>query len=335
MMRAVVIHGFGKDGRIALGEMPSPVPGPDDLLIRIEAVAVNFVDQLVIDGAYQFLPDPPFSPGKLPAGMVMAVGGAVTGFKPGDRVLTMAEHGGYAERIAVPQSQCFVLPDSLSFIDAASMALAFDTAWFALVERARLQAGEWVLVLGATGAVGQAAVQLAKARNARVLAGISGPHRAAAARDAGADGLIDLSAENLRDDLRAQVHAQTGGEGVDIVIDPVGGDIFDAAIRALAWRGRLVVTGFAAGRIPTIKANYLLLKNIEVSGLQITDYRKRMPDRLAACMAEIFQLFEAGALRPLPSTTFALDAFADALRLIRERKADGRLILLPSLATPR
>ena len=176
-MRAVIVHAFGKNGRIALGERPAPVPGPDDLLIRIDAVAVNFVDLLVIDGAYQFLPDPPFSPGKMPAGTVSAIGGAVRGFKPGDRVLALAEQGGYAEMIAVPQSQCFHLPASLSCTDAASMALAFDTAWFALVERARLQPGDSVLVLGATGAVGHAAVHLAKAKGARVLAGISGPHR--------------------------------------------------------------------------------------------------------------------------------------------------------------
>jgi len=146
MMRAVVVHGFGADGGIALGERPAPVPGPDELLVRIEAVAVNFVDLLVIDGAYQFLPDPPFSPGKLPAGVVAAVGDTVTGFKLGDRVLTMAEHGGYAEQLAVPQSQCFRLPDALSCTDAASMALAFDTAWYALAERARLQAGDDVAV---------------------------------------------------------------------------------------------------------------------------------------------------------------------------------------------
>jgi len=330
MMRAVVVRGFGEDADIALGELPAPVPGPDDLLIRIEAVAVNFVDLLVIDGAYQFLPDLPFSPGKLPTGEVTAMGDAVTGFAVGDRVQTLAEYGGYAEQIAVPQSHCFALPESLSCIDAASMALSFDTAWFALIERARLQEGDSVLVLGATGAVGQAAVQLAKAKGARVLAGISGPHRAAAAREAGADGLIDLSVENLRDNLRAQVHAQTGGNGVDIILDPLGGDIFDAAIRALAWRGRLVVIGFAAGRIPTVKANYLLLKNIEVSGLQISDYRKRMPDRLAECYADIFALHEAGAVRPLSSTIFPLAAFADALRLIRERKAEGRILLLPN-----
>lgn len=328
-MRAVIVHAFGKDGEIALGERPLPVPGPDDLLIRIDAVAVNFVDLLVIDGAYQFLPDPPFSPGKMPAGTVTAIGNAVTGFAPGDRVLALAEQGGYAEMIAVSQSQCFHLPDSLSCTDAASMALAFDTAWFALIERARMQAGDKVLVLGATGAVGQAAIQLAKAKGARVLAGISGPHRAAAARDAGADGLIDLSAENLRDSLRGQIHAQTDGQGVDVVLDPLGGDIFDAAIRALAWRGRLVVIGFAAGRIPTLKANYLLLKNIEVSGLQISDYRKRMPDRMAECIGDIFTLYDAGALRPLPATTFALADFAEALELVRGRKADGRIVLLP------
>jgi NADPH:quinone reductase len=330
MMRAVVVNDFGEDGDIALAERPAPDLGPDDLLVRVEAVSVNFVDLLVIDGAYQFLPEPPFSPGKLPVGIVTAIGDAVTGFKQGDRVLAMVEHGGYAELVAAPQSQCFHLPDTLSFIDAASMALGFDTAWFALWERARLQPGETVLVLGATGAVGQAAMQLAKAKGARVLAGISGDHRSAAARAWGADGLIDLSAVNLHDDLRAQVYAQTGGQGVDVVLDPLGGEIFDAAIRALAWCGRLVVIGFAAGRIPTVKANYLLLKNIEVSGLQISDYRKRAPDRLKDCFDDIFSLYELGKLQPLPAQTFPLADFADALRRVRDRKADGRIVLLPN-----
>ncbi len=326
-MRAVVVHEFGPLETAAIGEFPTPVPGPHDVLLEIHATAANFVDLLVIAGQYQFLPDPPFVPGKLPAGVVAEVGSAVKALQPGDRVLAMAEQGGYGEFIAVPETQCYRLPDNMPFVDAAAMALAYDTAWFALRDRARYQAGDTVLVLGATGGVGLAAVQLAKAMGARVLAGVSSWDKADIARAAGADAVIDLSRSNLRESLRAQVFDVTGGRGADIVLDPLGADIFDAAIRAVAWRGRLVVIGFAAGRIPTVKANYLMLKNIEVSGLQISDYRRRMPGQMAACFAEIFALYEAGKVRPGPTTVVPIEEFATALADIRDRRARGRIVL--------
>jgi NADPH2:quinone reductase len=326
-MRAVIVREFGPLETAAIGEFPTPAPGPQDVLLEIHATAANFVDLLVIGGKYQFLPERPFVPGKLPAGVVAKVGAGVTTLKPGDRVLAMAEQGGYGEFVAVPAAQCFRLPDRMSFVDAASMSLAFDTAWFALRDRARLQAGDSVLVLGATGGVGLAAVQLAKAMGAKVLAGVSSKDKAAIAHEAGADAVIDLSAPDLRDSLRAQVYAVTDNRGADIVLDPLGGDIFDAALRAVAWRGRVVVIGFAAGRIPTIKANYLLLKNIEVSGLQVSDYRKRMPERMAACFKEIFALYDAGTVKPGPTTMVPIDQFATALADIRDRRARGRIVL--------
>ncbi len=215
----------------------------------------------------------------------------------------------------------------MSFVDAAAMALAYDTSWFALRDRARLGPGETVLVLGASGAVGLASIQLAKAMGARVLAGIASKDKEDIVRAAGADALIDLSRPDLRDSLRAQVYAVTDKKGADVVLDPLGGDIFDAALRALAWRGRLVVIGFAAGRIPTVKANYLLVKNIEVSGLQVSDYRKRMPEQMAACFREIFALFEAGTLKPAPIKTYPLEQVATALHDIEDRKARGRIVL--------
>jgi NADPH2:quinone reductase len=326
-MRAVIVREFGPLESLAIGEFPTPAPGPQDVLLEIHATAANFVDLLVIGGKYQFLPERPFVPGKLPAGVVAKVGTGVTTLKPGDRVLAMAEQGGYGEFVAVPAAQCFRLPDRMSFVDAASMSLAFDTAWFALRDRARLQAGDTVLVLGATGGVGLAAVQLAKAMGAKVLAGVSSKDKAAIAHEAGADAVIDLSAPDLRDSLRAQVYAVTDNRGADIVLDPLGGDIFDAALRAVAWRGRLVVIGFAAGHIPTLKANYLLLKNIEVSGLQVSDYRKRMPERMAACFKEIFALYEVGMVKPGPTTVVPIDKFATALADIRDRRARGRIVL--------
>ena len=326
-MRAVVVRDFGPLEDLALEEFPKPEPGPHDVLLEIHATAANFVDLLVIAGQYQFLPDPPFVPGKLPAGVVAAVGSAVKALKAGDRVLAMAEQGGYGEFIAVPESQCFRLPDKMSFVDAAAMALVYDTSWFALRDRARYQVGDTVLVLGATGGVGLAAVQLAKAMGAKVLAGVSSWDKADIARDAGADVVIDLARSPLYDSLREQVYEVTSNRGADIVLDPIGADVFDAAIRAVAWRGRYVVIGFAGGRIPTIRANYVLLKNIEITGLQISDYRKRMPGQMAACFQEIFGLYDAGKIKPAPTTILPIAQFATALADIRDRRARGRIVL--------
>jgi len=326
-MRAVVVNDFGPIEAARIGELPTPAPKAGEVLVEVRATAANFVDLLVISGKYQFLPERPFAPGKLPAGTVKAVGSGVHDLKPGDRVLAMAEHGGYAEFVALPESQCFRLPPSMSFVDAAAMALAYDTAWFALRDRARAQPGESVLVLGASGGVGLASLQLAGGMGLKVLAGIANKDKEDIVRAAGADAIIDLSRPDLRDSLREQVYAVTGKKGADIILDPLGGDIFDAAIRALAWRGRLVVIGFAAGRIPTIKANYLLVKNIEISGLQVSDYRKRLPEQMAACFKEIFALYEAGKLKPAPTKTYPLEQFAAALHDIEDRKARGRIVL--------
>jgi NADPH2:quinone reductase len=321
-----MVREFGPIAGLELATVADPQPGPSDVVVDVRAQAVNFVDLLVIGGTYQFLPERPFSPGKLPVGVITAVGSGVTGRAVGERVMTLAEHGGYAERIVVPAALCFVLPDDLPFVDAAAMSLAYDTAWFALRERARAAVGESVLVLGATGSVGIAAVQLAKAFGLRVLAGISSEASAETVRAAGADGIVDLSRASLRESVREQVYAQTEG-GVDIVLDPLGGEFFGAALRALAWCGRLVVIGFAGGEIPSVKANYLLLKNIEVSGLQISDYRKRRPDAMAACIVELFDLYRAGRIRPPHAHTYRLDDFATALIDLQERKTRGRLVL--------
>jgi len=215
----------------------------------------------------------------------------------------------------------------MSFTEAASLSLVYDTAWFALRERGRLAPGEGVLVLGASGGVGRAAVQLAHAMGARVLAGISRPERAADVQAAGADVVIELSARDLHDSLRKQVYAATEERGADVILDPLGGAIFEAAVRSLAWRGRLVVIGFAAGAIPSIKTNYLLLKNIEISGLQISDYRKRRPEQVAACFAEIFSLYQQGKLKPAPATIFLLEEAGAALAAVRDRKIAGRAVL--------
>lgn len=332
-MRAVVVDEFGSFEGLPIREVPDPVCGPGELLVEIHATAVNYVDMLLIGGRHQVRPPLPFIPGKGPAGIVREVGAETEGFNVGDRVVAMCEPGGgYAELISVPATQCHRLPDSMPFADAASMALVYDTAWFSLRERGRYQPGETVLALGGSGGVGLACIQLAKALGARALAGVSNPEKFDLARDAGADAIIDLSRPDRRDSLRAQVHDATDGHGADIVVDPLGGEIFDAAIRALAWCGRLIVIGFAAGGIPTLKTNYLLVKNIDVGGLQIGDYRKKAPHLTAACFEELFSLYAAGKIRPLPTTTLPLERFEDALRAVRDRTARGRIVLLQDRA---
>jgi NADPH2:quinone reductase len=332
-MRAVIVDEFGPFEAAAIREVPDPTPGPDEILVEIFATAANYVDILLIGGKHQSRPPLPFIPGKGPAGIVRATGGGVTGFAVGDRVVAMCEPGGgYAEMIAVPAAQCHRLPRSMPFADAASMALVYDTAWFSLCERGRYRTGETVLVLGASGGVGLAAIRLAKALGAHVLAGVSNPEKFDLALDAGADAIIDLGRPDRHDSLRAQVHAVTEGRGADIIIDPLGDAIFDAAIRALAWCGRLVVIGFAAGRIPVIKANYLLVKNIEVCGLQIGDYRKRRPDLTAKCFDALYSLYESGKIKPSPTTILPIVQYADALRAIRDRTARGRIVLVQDRA---
>ena len=329
-MKAIVIREFGGIENASLGDMPKPEPKASEVLLEIKATAVNFVDLVMMGGTYQFKPQLPFVPGKLPAGVVASVGAGVTAFKPGDRAIAMAEQGGFAEFVAMPENQCIKLPPSLPFDEAAAMSLIYDTAYFALRDRARIKAGESVLVLGATGGVGLAAVQLAKAFGATVLAGVSSKDKTDIVRAAGADHVIDLAAPDLKESLRAQVFDKAGKQGVDIVIDMLGGDYFDAAVRALAWCGRLVVIGFASGRIPSIKANYFLVKNIEVSGMQISDYRKRKPADMQACFKEIFALHAAGKLKQLETKVYPFAQFADAMKDIRDRKQRGRVVLSQS-----
>jgi NADPH:quinone reductase len=328
VMRAAVVREFGSVDQVVPDEFPAPVPAADQITVAVRAVPINYVDLLVIGAKYQFLPQLPFIPGKGPAGVVSAVGAAVSSFAIGDRVLAMVEQGGYAEQVVVSPNQCYRLPDAMSFVEAASMSLAYDTAWFALRDRARLRKGETVLILGGSGAVGLAAIQLAKAMGARVLAGISRAEKAAKVLQAGADATIDLSGEGLRETLRERVKAANSGEYADVVLDPLGGDVFDAALRALAWCGRLVVIGFASGRIPTVKVNYLLLKNIEVSGLQVSDYRKRRPEQVATCYAELFAWFEQGKLKPAETTLYPLGRVVEALTSVRDRTATGRPVLV-------
>lgn len=326
-MKAITIRRFGDPEGMTIEERPTPRIGPGQVLVSVKSIGVNYPDLLVIGGKYQVLPEPPFSPGKDAAGVVAAVGAGVEVCKPGDRVVCQLEHGAYAEEIAVPADQCFVLPDAMSFDEAAAMGLAYQTAHFALVERGMYREGETVLVNGAAGGVGLAAVQIAKGLGATVIAGVVGADQAAVARANGADHTVDLSMPDLRNALRDRIGELTGGHGVDVALDPVGGEVFAAALRAMAWRGRMVVIGFVSGTIPEIKVNYLLLKNIHVAGLQWSDYRDRTPDWVRRVQAELFALYHAGAVRPRVMRTFRFEEFADALALVREGRVAGKVVL--------
>lgn len=332
-MQAVLISQFDDLDAIEVAEVDRPEPAADEVLVGVAAVPVNFVDLVTMRGEYQFKPTLPYIPGKGPAGTVLAVGSEVSDLKVGDRVLAMAEYGGYAQACAVRADQVYLLPDELSFEDAAAMSLAFDTAWMALVDRARVARGDRVLILGASGAVGSAAVQLACALGARqVIAGVSSADRFEELKSLGADDYVDLSQEPLRETVRSRVADLTDGHGADVVIDMLGGDPFDGAVRAVAWRGRLVVVGFAAGRIPTLRMNYVLLKNIEVSGLQISDYRKRTPELMRRCYEQIFDFTVAGAITPPAYDARPLTRWRSAVEDLSNRATTARLLLQP---TPR
>lgn len=328
-MRAVVFDQFGPFDNARLADVARPAAGPGEIVIEVHAAPVNYVDLVVVAGKYQFSPPLPFTPGKGPAGIVVETGEGVDDFKVGDRVLAMAEAGGYAEYARAAVKDCYHIPEKLSFSQAGALSLAYDTAWFALTDRGRLREDETLLVLGSTGAVGRACMQIGRAMGARVIAAISSPARTEAALAGGADGVVDLAAEDLREDLRRQVFALTGGNGADVVVDMLGGDYFDAAIRAVAWRGRVVVVGFAAGRIPTLKVNYLMLKNMEVSGLQVSDYRKRRPDMLQECYRDLFAMYERGLIDPGGVVELPLSRFAEAMRMVEQRSTLDRVVLTP------
>jgi NADPH2:quinone reductase len=329
-MKAILVHELGSVDNGKLVEISDPTPGPGEVLIEVHAAPVNYVDIVQITGKYQFKPNLPYTPGKGPAGIVRGLGEGVTGFAIGDRVIGMNEHSGFAQLIVVAQNDVYRLPDQLSFVDAGAMSLGFDTSWMALRERARIKPGDTVLVLGATGAVGNAAVQLAKAMGAKVVLGaVTSPDKFAAVKAAGADAMVDLSRPNIRESLREQVFAATANHGADIIIDPIGGEIFDAAMRSIAWRGRVVILGFAAGGIPQLKVNYLMLKNCEVSGMQISDYRRRTPELMQQCFDEIFRFVVDGKIKAPPSQTMPLADYATAMHMIEQRQTSKRLVLLP------
>jgi len=327
-VKAVLVRQFGPIENPRVEDCPDPVPGPGEVLIDVDAAETNYPDLLVIEGRYQVKPPLPFVPGKAAAGRVAALGDGVEGFRLGQRLAAQVEYGAYASKLCAPAVWCYPIPDLIKTVDAAALVLTYQTAWWALTDRARLEPRESVLVLGAGGGVGVASIGLAKALGADLVIGATrGSGKAAIVRKAGADHLVDLAQPNLREAMRDDVRKLTGGRGVDVVIDSVGGAATEAALRALAWRGRLVVVGFAAGDIPTVRANYLLVRNISVTGLQSSDYRDRWPQQAARAQAEIFRLAAEGRLAPIVSEVLPLDSFAEALAKFRDGRVEGKIVL--------
>lgn len=322
-MRAVLCNGWGEPESLALGEIEAPEPAPGEVLVAVEAAGVNFADILMVAGQYQEKPPFPFSPGLEVAGRVAAVGDGVERVAPGARVLALPDWGGYAERARARESDVFALPDEMDAVTAAGFPITYGTAHGALVWRAALQAGETLLVHGAAGGVGLAAVEVGKALGAKVIATAGGPDKLAVAEAHGADHLIDYRREDIRD----RVKALTDGRGADVVFDPVGGEVFEASLRAVAWGARLVVIGFAAGKVPQIPANILLVKNLAATGLYWGSYRKHAPDLVARQFADLFDWYRAGKLKPHVSHRLSLERAAEAMDLLSRRKSTGKVVL--------
>ncbi|MEU8251036.1 NADPH:quinone oxidoreductase family protein [Nonomuraea sp. NPDC048916] len=326
-MRAALVKEFGPPSSLVVEDVPDLVPGPGEVVIEVGAVSVNFPDILVVEGTYQNLPERPFSPGKEAAGRVKAVGEGVERLRVGQRVLALVEFGGYAEQLRVPEELVMELPDAMSYESAAASGLVYSTAYFGLLRRGRLKPGETVLVTGAGGGVGSAGVQLAKAYGARVIALAQDAAKAELARQQGADVVLTSTPETLRDDLLAA----TGGKGVDVVLEMLGGDFLTQIIRATAWEGRIVIVGFASGGQNPIKPGHILVKSISIVGLQSSDYRDRMPELMRSAMAEVFQMFVDGKVNAAVDTTFPLRKAGDALQYVKDGRVKGKVVLTTGL----
>jgi NADPH2:quinone reductase len=326
-MRAVVIREFGPVESHKIEDLPSPTPGPGEVLIDVHAIGVNFPDSLMVQGLYQTKPERPFTPGRDAAGVVAAVGDGVTKVKPGDRVTALVTYGAYAEQCIAPESRCFPLPDGVDFVTAAGMTTVYLTAWVALMERGQYKPGEKVLVLGAAGGVGLSAVQIAHAHGAFVIGGDITEEKRALAKKNGADAVIDLAADDLKDALRDQVFAVTDGYGIDVVLDPLGGDVFDAAIRAMAFAGRIVCIGFVAGIPKAARPNYFNVKNLTMAGMALDLHFRHKPEVIDAAAADIFQMYADGKIKPEITGTYPLDQFSTALGLFGAGKSVGKVVM--------
>ena len=322
-MKAVLCKAHGPASDLVLEDVTSPTPKKNEILLDVHAASVNFPDTLIIQGKYQFQPPLPFSPGGEAAGVVAAAGEHAGAFKPGDRVMALTGWGSFAEQVAVPAYNVLPIPEGMDFTTASAFGMTYGTSMHALRQRGQLQPGETLLVLGASGGVGLAAVEIGKAIGAKVIAAASSAEKLEIARAAGADELIDYSQNSLKDEIKRL----TGGKGVDVIYDPVGGDLFDQAVRGLAWNGRLLVVGFASGRIPELPANLVLLKGAAVLGVFWGSFAQRQPADNAANFQQLFAWFAEGKLKPLVSKTYPLAEAGVAIGELAGRKAVGKLVV--------
>jgi NADPH2:quinone reductase len=321
-MRALICDDYQGIDALRVGDLPDPAPGPGQLLIEVASVAVNFADTLMVSGQYQTRPEPPFAPGYELAGTVVS---GSDGFDPGDRICGFTWHGGMAELAVVEAAHAARLPDGIGLDAGAVLPATYGTSYHALVDRARLQPGDTLLVLGAAGGVGTAAVQIGKAVGATVLAAVSSGEKESLVRSAGADHVIRYDVVGLRDGI-AQA---TGDAGVDVVYDPVGGDMTESALRSTKWNGRLLVIGFASGPIPRIPLNLPLLKGASIVGVFWGRFTNEEPETARENLQKILEWAASGTIEPVITGTYPLDAGRDALQLVADRLALGRLVINP------
>jgi NADPH2:quinone reductase len=323
MLKALLCKQFGPPESLVLEDVPSPKPGPGDVVVSIKAASVNFPDVLIIQNKYQFKPPLPFSPGSELAGVVKEIGEGVKNVKPGDKVIAFTTYGAFAEEVKTEATRLLPMPEGMDFPSAASFILTYGTTDHALRDRGQLKAGETLLVLGAAGGVGIAAIEIGKALGARVIACASSDEKLAVCREHGADETINYASGDLREGIKGL----TGGKGVDVIYDAVGGPYAEPAFRSIAWRGRHLVIGFAAGDIPKLPLNLALLKGAAVVGVFWGDFTRREPKAFAESAGQLMRWFGEGRLKPHVSATFPLEKAAEAMNLLASRKAKGKVVV--------
>jgi NADPH2:quinone reductase len=323
-MRAVICRAWGEVESLTIDDVPAPTPGPGQVLIDVKATGINFADSLMVAGRYQTRPPLPFSPGLEAAGVVAACGEGVTRVAPGHRVMAILAYGGLAEKALADEVETFPVPDRMSFDEAGAFPIAYISSHVAIRWQGRLEAGETLLVLGAAGGVGLTAVEIGRAMGARVIAAASTEEKLHVARERGADDTINYATEKLTD----RVMALTDGKGADVCFDPVGGNLFDAALSSLGWGGRFLLVGFVGG-VPQIPANRLLVKNRAALGSSLRYFRWHAPDKLARTVAELLDWYRDGKLTPCITHRLPLERSVEAIRLLTERKAHGKIIVVP------
>jgi len=325
-MRALLCRSLGSIDALEVAEIESPRLGAGQVRIQVQASGVNFPDILMVEGKYQIKPQLPFIPGLEVAGIVLECAEGIDHVRPGDRVLAFARRGGgHAQEVVVPGAIVTPIPDAMDFVTAAAFPVAYGTAHFALTHRGHLASGEVMLVLGASGGVGLAAIEIGKLLGARVIAAASTSEKLAIARQHGADETINYVAENLRD----CVHSLTDGKGVDVVFDPVGGEAFRQSVRCAGWEGRILVVGFASGEIPQVATNIILVKNVSVTGVVFGEHSWRYPQDTHLRLTKLIGLYSQGRLRPRVMKTYPLSDAAHALAEVSGRRVVGKLVLTP------